>query len=116
MLYLVAKAAISGIIIALASEVARRSPGWGGLIVSLPLVSLLSFIWLWRDTGDPARIAALSIGAFWFLLPSMPLFLLLPLLLRWGIGFWAALGTACGFTLLLYAGMAVLGPRLGLQL
>ena len=116
MLYLVLKAAISGVLIAVASEVARRSPGWGGLIVSLPLVSLLAFIWLWRDTGDPERIAALSISAFWFFLPSMPMFLALPPLLRGGIGFWPALGLASLLTLVLYAGTAWLAPRLGLQL
>lgn len=116
MLYLVVKATLSGIIVAAASEVARRAPGWGGLIVSLPLVSLLSFIWLWRDTGDPERIASLSTGAFWFFLPSMPLFLVLPLLLRSGVGFWAALGAACLLTIILYAGMAWLAPRIGLPL
>ena len=116
MLYLIIKAAVSGLIVAAASEVARRAPGWGGLIVSLPMVSLLSFIWLWRDTGDPERIAALSTGAFWFFLPSMPLFLLLPLMLRSGIGFWVSLGTACLVTIGLYAAMAWLGPRFGLQL
>lgn len=80
------------------------------------MVSLLSFIWLWRDTGHPERIAALSTGAFWFFLPSMPLFLLLPLMLRAGIGFWGSLETACLVTIALYAFMAWLGPRLGLLL
>ena len=58
MLYLILKAAISGVLIAAASETARRAPALGALILSLPLVSVLSFIWLWRDTGDTARIAA----------------------------------------------------------
>ena len=58
MLYLLIKAALSGVIIAIASEVARRWPGWGALIVSLPLVSVLAMIWLWRDTRDPLRLAA----------------------------------------------------------
>lgn len=114
MLYLVLKALVSGLVVAVASEVARRQPGWGGLIVSLPLVSLLTFVWLWRDTGDPERIAQLSVSAFWFFLPSMPLFLVLPLLLRGGVSFWPALALACAMTIALYAGMAWLGPRLGL--
>jgi hypothetical protein len=62
MLYLLVKAAISGMLVAAASELARRSPGWGALVVSLPLVSLLSFIWLWRDSGDSERVAALYVG------------------------------------------------------
>ena len=116
MLYLIVKAAVSGVIVAVASEVARRSPGWGGLIVSLPLVSLLAFIWLWRDTGDPERIAALSIGALWFFLPSIPLFLVLPLLLRAGLTFWPALGLSCLMTVGLYAAFTAVAPRLGLNL
>ena len=56
MLYLVIKAAISGVIVALVSEIARRYPGWGGLVASLPLTSLLAMVWLWRDTSDPAQV------------------------------------------------------------
>ena len=116
MTYLILKALISGAIVAAASEVARRWPGIGGLIVSLPLVSLLTFVWLWRDTGDTERIAALSTSAFWFFLPSMPLFLVLPLMLRAGIGFWPAFGLAVGLTLALSGGMFALAPRVGLRL
>jgi hypothetical protein len=78
-------------------------------------VSLLAMIWLWRDTGEPERVAELSLGAFWFFLPSMPLFLILPALLRAGVGFWLALGAAIAVTLILYAGMFWLAPRLGLR-
>ena len=95
---------------------ARRWPGFGALIVSLPLVSLLAFIWLWRDTGDTERVAALSESAFWFFLPTMPMFLLLPALLRGGWGFWPALGSSCALTLLLYLAMLGLAPRLGIRL
>jgi hypothetical protein len=64
-LNLAAKAAISGIVIAVASEIARRSPALGALIVSLPLVSLLALIWLWHDTGDSQRCR--SAGAVYLL-------------------------------------------------
>ena len=116
MIYLIVKAAISGLLIAIASEVARRWPGWGALIVSLPLVSLLTFIWLYVDTREPARIAELSQSTFWFFLPSMPLFLVLPALLRSGVGFWLALLAACAMTVALYAGMALVAPKLGIPL
>ena len=116
MLYLFIKAALSGAIVAAVSEIARRYPGWGGLVASLPLTSLLAMIWLWRDTGDPERIAALSTGAFWFILPSLPLFIILPLLIRSGIGFWASFAIAIGVTLALYALMFWAAPRLGLKL
>ena len=116
MLYLVIKAAISGLMIAIASEVARRYPSWGGLIVSLPLTSLLAMLWLWRDTGDPERIAGMSMGAFWFVLPWLPMFAVLPVLLRSVIGFCAAFVVAIAGTLALYALMFWAGPRLGLKL
>lgn len=82
MLYLILKAALSGIIVMAVSEIARRSPTFGGLIASLPLVSLLGIIWLWRDGVDSARIAAHAELTFWFVLPSLPMFLLVPYLLR----------------------------------
>jgi len=102
MLYLALKAALSGVIIAVVSEVARRAPTLGGLIVSLPLVSLLAILWLWRDTGDTARIAALSESSFWYVLPTLPMFLVLPALLRHGVGFWTALLACCALTFALY--------------
>jgi hypothetical protein len=116
MAYLLLKAALSGLIVAAASEVARRWPGVGGLIVSLPLVSLLAFIWLWRDTGDAERVAALSQAAFIYFLPSMPLFLVLPALLRAGFGFWLSLALACLMTLALYALTFWAAPRFGIRL
>jgi hypothetical protein len=114
--YLILKAALSGILIAVASEVARRWPGWGALIVSLPLVSLLTFMWLWVDTRESARIAELSQSTFWFFLPSMPLFLVLPALLRSGVSFWLALLGACALTIALYGALILLAPRLGIRL
>ena len=116
MAYLLLKALLSGLIVAIASEVARRWPGWGALIVSLPLVSLLTFIWLWRDTSEPERIATLSQSTFWFFLPSMPMFLVLPALLRAGVPFWLALALSCALTILLYLSMIWLGPRFGLKI
>lgn len=116
MLYLAAKALLSGVIIAIASEVSRRWPGVGALIVSLPLVSLLAMIWLWRDTHDPERLAAHAGATFWFVLPSLPMFLLVPRLLRGGTGFWPALAAGCVLTVVLYGLMVLAAPRLGIRL
>src|SRR5687767_749282 len=116
MLYLLVKAAISGALIAVISEVARKNPGWGGLLASLPLVSLIAILWLWRDTHDPQRVADQAISTFWFVLPSLPLFLMLPLLIRAGWGFWPSIVVSCVVTLGLYVGMIALSARLGLRL
>ena len=96
------------VVIAVASKVARRWPGWGALIVSLPLVSVLAMTWLWRDTSDPVRLAAHAESTFWFVLPS--------LLLRQGASFWGAPAAGCALTIVPYLGMITVGPRLGLRL
>jgi hypothetical protein len=116
MTYLMIKAVISGIIIAAVSEIAKRYPGLGALVASLPLISLLGMIWLWRDTGDPVRMAAHSEATFWFVLPSLPMFLLIPAMLRYGVSFWTALLTGCLLTVALYSTMTWVGPRLGIRL
>lgn len=114
--YLVIKAALSGIIVMIVSEVARRSPGIGGLIASLPLVSVLGIIWLWRDTADLERIAAHAESTFWFVLPSLPMFLAFPAMLRHGLGFWVALTLSCLLTIGLYALTIWLLPRVGIRI
>ncbi|KAF0175917.1 MAG: DUF3147 family protein [Hyphomonadaceae bacterium] len=116
MTYFLFKAFASGLIIAIVSEAAKRSPGFGALIVSLPLVSLMGMMWLWRDTQDPERIAAHAQATFWYVLPSMPLFLLLPALLRRGVAFWPALAVGCAVTVALYFAMVWIGARFGLRL
>ena len=116
MYYLIVKAAVSGVLIAIISEVAKRYPGLGGLIASLPLVSVLGMMWLWRDRPDVENMAAHSQATFWFVLPSLPMFLVIPWLLRDGTSFWLALTIGCGLTIALYAGMLFLGPRLGIRL
>jgi hypothetical protein len=116
MLYLAIKAAISGVIVAAVSEIARRYPGWGGLVASLPLTSLLAMLWLWRDSGDAERVAELSASTIWFIIPSIPLFIALPLLLRSGLGFWLSMGLVIAGTLALYALMFWVAPRIGIKL
>ena len=116
MLYLFIKAALSGVLIAIVSEVAKRYPGIGALIASLPLVSVLGMVWLWRDKPDVPNMAAHVEATFWFVLPSLPMFLLMPVLLRRGVDFWATLLVGCGLTIALYLTMTWLGPRLGLRL
>ena len=111
MSYLILKAILSAIIIVAVSEVARRSPGIGTLISALPLIAVLSMIWLWRDTGDADRMAQYAQGTFWYVLPSLPMFLLIPALLKRGFAFWTALAAGWVLTIVLYMGMAALLAR-----
>jgi len=116
MLYLIIKAALSGVIIAIVSEVAKRYPGFGALIASLPLVSVLGMIWLWRDKPDVPNMAAHVEATFWFVLPSLPMFLLIPWMLRNAFSFWASLAIGCALTIALYLLMTWVGPKFGLRL
>ena len=112
----VLKAIVSGVLVATISTIAKRYPGWGGLVASLPLVSLLSMLWLYGETRDGEKVAQLSIGAFWFFLPSIPMFLIIPGMLRSGFSFTVTMVVACAVTILLYAAMNWAAPRLGIPL
>ena len=100
---------VSALLIAGASELARRLTLGGALLASLPLTSILAMIWLWRDAAPPARIAAFASGIFWLVLPSLLLFVVTPALLRAGWSFWPSLGAGCAATL---AGYAAVGYAL----
>jgi len=116
MFYLAMKAAISGVLVAAVSEVAKRYPGFGGMLASLPLVSVLGMVWLWRDTGDAAQMEAHVYGTFWFVLPSLPMFLVIPALMKRGTPFWPALGAGCALTIALYLLTVWAAPKLGVRL
>lgn len=97
-MYLLLKAALSGLIVAAASELARRWSLVGAVLVSLPLTSILAFVWLHRDTGSADEVSALSWSILFVLAPSAVLFVVLPLALRSGLAFWPALLVACAAT------------------
>jgi hypothetical protein len=113
MLHFVARALLSGFIIAAVSAIARRSPTFAALVATLPLVSVLSMIWLWHDTHDAARVQAQAAATFWYVLPSLPMFLLMPALMRAGVAFYPALLAGCALTTALYLGALWVLPRLG---
>ena len=116
MFYLIVKALLSGVIVMAVSEIARRSPAFGALVASLPLVSLLGILWLWRDTGDSQRIAAHAEATFWFVIPSLPMFLAFPWMLRHGVGFWPAIMAGCVLTILLYGLTVLVAAKFGVRL
>jgi hypothetical protein len=116
MLYLVIKSLVSGALIAIASTLARRYPGFGALVASLPLVSVLGMMWLWHDRPDAENMAAHASATFWYVLPSLPMFLVMAAMLRHGFGFWLSLLAGCCLTVALYGAMTWIGPRFGLHL
>lgn len=116
MYYLLIKTLISAVIIVAISELSRRSSLLGALLASLPLTSLLAFIWLYRDTHDTAKIAALSTSIFWLVLPSLVLFLVLPVLLRRGFHFPSALALSTLAMLAAYGAMTAILRALHIRL
>jgi hypothetical protein len=116
MFYFLTNAALSGLIAAIVSDVAKRSPAFGALVASLPLISVMAVMWLWRDTGDANRIASHMEATFWYVLPSLPMFLLVPAMLRGGIPFWTALIFGCVLTSVLYLMTTWILARFGIQL
>ena len=110
------KIGLSALVLVAVAEVAKRNTFWAAALASLPLTSLLAFVWLYLDTGDVQKVAALAGGIFWLVLPSLLLFVLLPVLLRHGWGFWLSLAASSGATALAYLGMVKLLGMFGIRL
>lgn len=116
MLYYATKLILSAAIIVIVSEVAKTSAGLGALIKSLPLVSILAMIWLYVDTQDTAKIAELSVATFWLVLPTLPMFLVLPALLKAGLGFYLSLALSMIVMVACYAVAVPLLARFGITI
>jgi hypothetical protein len=113
---LAAKALLAGLMIAAIAELGRRLPAMAALVASLPLVSVLGMVFLWHAKPDAENMAVHAQATFWYVLPSLPMFLVIPILLRGGVNFWLALVLGCLLTVGLYLLMMQVGPRLGLKL
>jgi hypothetical protein len=110
------KVAITTVVIVAVSEIAKRSSLWAAALASLPLTSLLAFVWLYIETGDIARVATLSQAIFWLVLPSLVMLLVLPLLLRAGWSFWPSLASSVAATAVAYVIMVLLLSKAGVDL
>ncbi len=116
MLYLVLKTLVSAAILVAASEVAKRSTLLGALLIALPLNSMLAFSWLYADTRDPARVAALAQSVMLLIIPSLNFFVLMPVCLKAGQSYGLALAISSGATVLACWLWSLLLGRLGISL
>ncbi|HEX5392782.1 MAG TPA: DUF3147 family protein [Rhodocyclaceae bacterium] len=116
MLYYAIKVLVSALLIVAISEIGKRSSGFAALVASLPLTSLLAFVWLWFDGVRPDQIGGLSIQIFWLVIPSLLLFVLLPILLKNGFSFWPALGLSAAATVAAYLALLPLLRKFGVEL
>lgn len=116
MIHYLIKLFLSAAVIATVTEVAKRNNFAASIIHSLPLTSLLAFIWLYVEQKDAPLIARHSFGTFWFVLPTLPMFLVLPWLIGKGMAFWPALGLCIAGTVALYFVTMKLLALAGVQL
>ena len=110
MLMLITKYAVTSLVIVLVSEVAKRSDKAGALIASLPLVTVMVMIWLYLEDQSTDKIAAHAQLTFWYVLPTLPMFLVTPALLYRGFNFWLSLGVGAAITIVSFA-VTVVGAR-----
>jgi hypothetical protein len=108
------KVAVTALLIVAIAEVAKRSTFLAAILASLPLTSLIAMIWLYADTGDAEKVADLAGGIFWLVLPSLALFIALPLMLRAGWPFGFSLLASSALTVACYFAMVALLKRLGI--
>jgi len=116
MVWYITKLFLTAGIIVVISEVSKRLPLLGSLIASLPLISVLGMVWMYGETNDLIRIADHAERTFWYVLPSLPMFLLMPFLLRKGISFPAALSAGIALTGVLYFLMTKVLAKFGMNL
>ena len=116
MIETIVKVLVTSVLVVAISEAAKRSMLLGAILASIPITSVLAMIWLYADTRDSEKIAALATGIFWLVLPSLLLFIALPLLLRGGVPFVPSLIASIALTVAGYFAMVALLARLGMEI
>jgi len=96
--YYLVKIVMTTLLVVLISEIVKRSSLLGAILASIPFASVLAMIWLYIDTRDIAKVSQFAFSVFWLVLPSLALFVSLPLLLRQGFNFYLSLVLSMGLT------------------
>ena len=109
------KILIAAVVVTMVSEIAKQSGFWGAILASLPLTSILAFVFLYYETGDIQKVTELSHGIFWLVIPSLALFLALPFLLKKGVDFYISLLLSCLLTVAAYFAMTFVLKKLGVM-
>jgi predicted permease len=113
-MFYIIKLAVSAIIVFVISEISKRN-GWGAaLFASLPILSIMAMAWVYIETGSSEKVAKLSNGVFWMVLPSLVFFILVPYLIRMKIGVMLAMLISAIFTVVAYLIMIFILKRLGI--
>lgn len=116
MAYYLIKLVTTTVLIVVISEIAKRSSIVGAILASIPLVSVLAMIWLYIDTKDISKVSSLSTSVFWLVIPSLALFISLPILLKQGFNFYLSMSVSIIITIICYWLMVVVLSYLGIKL
>lgn len=115
MTWIITKYLLTAAVIVAVTEVAKRSGKLGALVTALPMVAVLALIWMYVEKQPPEKIGAYAGYTFWYVLPTLPMFLAFPLLLR-QFGFWPAMGLSVLLTVGCFALLAWLLQMFGIEL
>jgi hypothetical protein len=115
MTWIITKYLTTAALVVLISELAKRSDRLGGLIAALPMVTVLTLVWLYVERQPPEKLANHAWYTFWYVLPTLPMFLAFPTLLS-RLGFWLTLLASAVLTIVCFVGLASLLRRFGIEL
>ncbi len=113
--WLITKYLLTAAVVVLVSEIARRSDRLGGLIAALPMITILTLVWLYIENQPAEKIANHAWYTFWYVIPTLPMFLVFPALLP-RIGFWPTLAACVVITVICFVLFALLLRRFGIEL
>lgn len=113
--YLLFKYAVTAAVIVAVSEVAKRSDKLGALILALPLMTVMTMFWLFAENQSQEKIANHAWYTFWYVLPTLPMFVLFPWLIS-RFSFWGAMTASLGITAVCFVALAFVLKRFGLQI
>ena len=115
MSWIITKYFITAGMVVLISELAKRSDRLGGFVAALPLVTLLTLTWLYLENQPTAKIANHALYTFWYVIPTLPMFLVFPWLLQ-RVGFWPSMIASMLLVIICFAGFALVVKRFGVEL
>ena len=116
MALLIAKYAVTAFVIVIVSEIAKRTDKLGALIAALPFVTIMVMIWLYLENQGTEKIANHAYYTFWYVIPTLPMFIAMPIMLRKGMNFWLTLVTSIAITCACFALTAIVSKKFGANL
>lgn len=116
MVFYISKIIITTVLIVVISEISKRSTLVGGILASIPIISVLAIVWLYIDTKNSEIVSKLALSIFWLVIPSLALFITLPIFLKKGWNFYLSIGISIAITIACYYGIIMVLGKFGIKL